>query len=83
MALNPPAPFGGGIKSKAVDSSLSCESSSPNISYFSFGSPASASAVSKKIFEIKATEDNTKITKPMLSGSGKNILSFGSIRASP
>ena len=31
----------------------------------------SASAVSKKIFDIKATEDKTNISTPMLSVSGK------------
>ena len=31
----------------------------------------SASAVSKPIFEIKATEERTNISTPMLSGSGK------------
>ena len=42
----------------------------------------SASAVSKAIFEIKATEDNTKISIPMLSVSGKNVQSAGSLAAS-
>ena len=37
----------------------------------SFGSPVIVSAVSKSIFEIKYTEDETKITTPMFSGSGK------------
>ena len=37
----------------------------------------SASAVSKPISEIKATEDNDKIYTPMLFGSGKNVLYFG------
>ena len=52
---------------------------------FSFGSPASASSVSKPIFEIKSTVENNNIYMPMLSGSGKNFLSFGSLtaRASP
>ena len=49
---------------------------------FSFGSPVSASAVGKPIFEIKATEDKTNISTPMLYGSGKNIASFGSMDAS-
>ena len=49
---------------------------------FSFGSPVSASAVSKTIFDIKATEDNTNIFTPMLSGSYKNVLSFDSLSAS-
>ena len=39
----------------------------------SFGSPVSASTVSKPIFDIKTTEDNTKITTPMLSVSGKTF----------
>ena len=38
---------------------------------FLFGSPVSASAFSKPIFEIKATEDKTNISTPMLYGSGK------------
>ena len=42
----------------------------------------SASAVSKPIFDIKATEENTKITSPMLYVSGKNFISFGSMAAS-
>ena len=42
----------------------------------------SASDVSKLIFEIKSTEDKTNIYTPMLSGSGKNVLSFGSLDAS-
>ena len=49
---------------------------------FSFGSPVSSSAVSKPIFEIKATEDKTKISTPILYGSVKNVLSFGSMDAS-
>ena len=44
------------------------------VGYLSFGSPFSASAVSKPIFEIKATEDMINIYTPMLSGSGKNVL---------
>ena len=42
----------------------------------SFGSPVIVSTVSKLIFEIKATEDKTKINTPMLYGSGKKVLSF-------
>ena len=42
----------------------------------------SASDVSKPIFDIKATEYKTNISTPMLSGSGKNVLSFGSLSAS-
>ena len=42
----------------------------------------SVSAVSKPIFEIKDTEDKTKIYTPMLYGLVKNTLSFGSLAAS-
>ena len=42
----------------------------------------SASTVSKPIFEIKVTEDNKNISTPMLSRSGKNFLSLGSLDAS-
>ena len=49
---------------------------------FLFGSPVSASAVSDPIFEIKATEDKTKISTPILYGSFKNVLSFGFMAAS-
>ena len=49
---------------------------------FSFCLPVSASAVSKPIFEIKATEDNTNISTHMLSVSDKNVVSFGSLTAS-
>ena len=51
----------------------------------SFGSTVSASAVGKPIFEINDTKDKTNISTPMLSGSGKNVGSFGSMvaRASP
>ena len=79
MLLKPPAPFGGGIKSKAVTLSLSGEGSSSKVGYFSFGSPGSASAVSKTIFETKSTEDKTNISTPMFSGSVKNFTSFGSL----
>ena len=48
---------------------------------FSFGSPLSSSAVSKPIFDIQATEDNTNISTPMFSGSGKNVVSFGYLAA--
>ena len=82
MPLKAPAPFGGGIKSKAVTSSLSGEGSSLKVGSFSFGSPVRASLVSKPTFENKATEDKTKIYTPMLSGSGKNFTSFGSLAAS-
>ena len=42
----------------------------------------SDSAVSKPIFEIRATEDMTNISTPMLSVLGKNFLSFGFLDAS-
>ena len=42
----------------------------------------SASAFIKLIFDITATEEKNKISTPMLSGSGKNILSFVSLDAS-
>ena len=42
----------------------------------------SASVVSKPIFYIKVTEDKTNISTPMLSGSGKKVVSFGSLDAS-
>ena len=63
-------------------SSLSGEGYLLKVGSFSFGSPVSASAISKPIFEIKATEDNTNISTPMLSVSGKNDASFGSLAAS-
>ena len=34
------------------------------------------------MFEIKATEEKDKISTPMLSGSGKTVLFFGSLDAS-
>ena len=37
----------------------------------SFGLTMSASAVSKKIFVIKVTDENNNISTPMLSESGK------------
>ena len=49
---------------------------------FLFGSPVSAFDFSKLIFEIKATEEKTNILTPMLSVSGKKVLSFGSMTAS-
>ena len=42
----------------------------------------SSSALNKPIFEIKSTEENTKISTPMLFGSGKKAISFGSLAAS-
>ena len=81
MSLNATASFGGGIKSKAVTSPLLGEGSSLRVSSLSFGLPVSASAVSKPVFYIKATEDKTKISTPMLSVSGKNDLSYGYLAA--
>ena len=65
-----------------MTSSLSGEGSSLKVCSFSFGSPVRASAVNKPIFEIKATNDNTNISVPMFSGSGKHVLSFGYMDAS-
>ena len=65
-----------------LTSSLPGESYLLKVGSFSFGSPVSASAVSKPIFEIKSTEDKTNISTPMLSGSVKNVLSFGSLATS-
>ena len=42
----------------------------------------SDSAFIKLIFDITATEEKNKISTPMLSGSGKNIVSFGCLDAS-
>ena len=42
----------------------------------------SASGVSKPIFYINATEYKNNISTLMLSGSGKNFVSFGSISVS-
>ena len=64
-----------------MTSSLSGEVYSLKVGCFLFGSPVSASDVSMPIFEINSTEDNTKISTPMLSGSGKNAVSFGSLAA--
>ena len=61
------------------DSSLLGVDSSLKVGSFSFGSLVSASAVSKPIFHIKATEYKTNTSTPMVYGSGKNILSFGSL----
>ena len=82
MSLNDPIPFGGGIKFKAVPSSLSGEGSLLKLCSFSFSSPVSASAISKPIFEINTTKDKNNIPAPMFSGSGKNFLSFGYLAAS-
>ena len=51
--------------------SLSGEGYLLKVGSLSFGSPASASALSKPIFDINATENKTNIFTPMLSGSGK------------
>ena len=52
------------------------------VGYFSFGSSVSDYAVSKTIFEIKATEEKNNISTPIMSVSGKAVLSFGSLAAS-
>ena len=65
-----------------LTSSLSGDFSSLKVGYFSFGLPVSSSAVSKLIFDIKATEYNTNISTPMLYGTVKNVPSFGSLAAS-
>ena len=57
MPLKPPEPFVGGIKYKAFSSSLSGEGSLLKVGSYSFGSPVISSAVSKQIFEIKATDN--------------------------
>ena len=64
-----------------MTSSLSGEGYLLKVGSFSFDSPVSASAVSKPIFDIKTTEDKTNISTPMLSGSGKNVVLFGSMAA--
>ena len=82
MSIKPSATFICGIKFKDVTSSLSGESFSMKVGSFSFGLPVSASAVSKPISEIKATEDDTNINKTILSGSAKNFVYFGSLDVS-
>ena len=68
---------------KVVSTSLlSREGSLLKVVSLLFGSPVSASDVSKTIFDIKATEYKTKISTPMLSESGENTLSFGYMAAS-
>ena len=62
--------------------SLSGKGSLLKVGSFSFGSPVSASAVSKPIFETKANKYKTKTYTSMVSGSGKNVLYFGSLAAS-
>ena len=82
MLLKHPEPFGGGIKSKDVTLSLSGEGYSLKVGSLLFGSPESDSAVNKPIFEINTTEYKTNISTPMLFGSVKNVVSFGSMAAS-
>ena len=65
-----------------LTSSLSDECYLLKVGSFSFVSPVIDSAVSKPIFDIKATEDKTKTSTLILSGSGKNVLSFGSMATS-
>ena len=79
MALMAQAPFGGGINTKAMTSSLSGEGSLLELVTFLVYSPVSASVVSYTIFDIKATEDKTNISTPMLYWSGKHVVSFGSL----
>ena len=50
MSVNPPAPFVGGINSKAVNLSLSGEGYLLKVGSFSFGSSVSASTAGKPIF---------------------------------
>ena len=73
MSLNQPALFGGGIRFKDVTSSLSDGSSSLKVVSYSFFSPVSASAISKPIFEIKSTEDKTKIYTPIFLDQEKML----------
>ena len=82
ISLNFPALYGGGIKSKPMTSSLSGEVYSSKLVSFSFGSPVRSSAVSKPIFDIKFTEDRNNISTPIISVSGRNFLSFGSLAKS-
>ena len=60
MSLQAPEPFGGGIKYNYVTLTLSGEVYLLKVGSSSFGSPVSASAVSKPIFEFKATENNKR-----------------------
>ena len=64
-----------------MTSLLSGEGYLLKVGSFLFGSPVSAFDFSKLIFEIKATEEKTNILTPMLSVSGKKVLSFGSLDA--
>ena len=61
--------------------SLSGEGSLLKVGSLTFGSPVSASAVNVPIFEINYTDYKTKISTPMLYGSGGNVVSFGSLTA--
>ena len=63
-------------------SSLSGEGYLLKVGSFSFGSPVSASAVSKPIFEINATEDKTNFYTTTFYGSDKKIIYFGYLAAS-
>ena len=63
MLLKALAPFEGGIKSKAVTSSLSGEGSLLKLGSLSFGSPLSASDVGNPIFDIRPL--NTLKTRPI------------------
>ena len=65
-----------------MTSSLSGEGSFLEVVSFLFGSPVSAYVGSNTIFDIKDTEDKTNISTPMLSWSGKNVVSFGSLTES-
>ena len=61
MSLKSLSLFEGWIKSNAVTSSLSGEVYLLKVGSFSFCSPESSSAVSKPLFETKATEDKKKV----------------------
>ena len=65
-----------------MTSLLSDEGYLLKVGYLLFGPPVSASVVIKTIIYIKATEDKTNIYTPMLSGSGKIVLSFRSLASS-
>ena len=82
MSLKDLSPFGGGIKSKAVTSSLPVEGSLLKVGSFSFCSPVIASAAIKPIFSIKATGYKNKIYTPICYVSGGNFLSFGYMSSS-
>ena len=65
-----------------MTSSLSGEGYPLKVGSLSFVSPVNESDLSKPIFEIKATDNKNNISTPMLSVSGKNVLSFGYLAAS-